>query len=101
MTGRAAAAAVGGWPGQLLLDLPGLPEPTPAPIPTGWWPPSTPGGASGPVGVYAEELVARADAAVLRRDAVGAGVRASVIDCLPVQVFTEAQHGNRPRPALG
>lgn len=28
-------------------------------------------------------------------DAVRAGVRASVIDCLPVQVFTGSRHGNR------
>jgi len=53
------------------------------------------------VGVYAAESTARADAAVLRRDAVRSGRRASIIDCLPLQVFTAAQHGNRPRPAAG
>ncbi len=53
------------------------------------------------VGVYAEEGTARADAAVLARDAVRSGRRASIIDCLPLRVFTEAQHGNRPRPAAG
>jgi len=53
------------------------------------------------VGVYAAESTARADAAVLRRDAVRSGRRASIIDCLPLQVFTAAQHGRRPRPAAG
>jgi len=53
------------------------------------------------VGVYAEESTARADAAVLARDAVRSGRRASIIDCLPLQVFTETQHGNRPRPGAG
>jgi len=47
------------------------------------------------VGVYAQEQVARADAAVLRRDAVQAGVRASTIDCMPVPVFSAAQHARR------
>jgi len=47
------------------------------------------------VGVYAEEQVARADVAVLRRDAVRAGVRASMIDCLPVPVLTATQHRGR------
>jgi len=47
------------------------------------------------VGVYAEESTARADAAVLQRDAVGAGVRARSVDCLPLQVFTESQHTRR------
>ncbi len=53
------------------------------------------------VGVYAEEATARADAGVLARDAVRSGRRATIIDCLPLQVFTEPQHGNRPRPAAG
>jgi len=53
------------------------------------------------VGVYAQESTARADAAVLARDAVRSGRRAAIIDCLPLQVFTEPQHGNRPRPAAG
>jgi len=53
------------------------------------------------VGVYAEESTARADAGVLARDAVRSGRRASIIDCLPLRVFTETQHGNRPRPAAG
>ncbi len=53
------------------------------------------------VGVYAAEATARADAAVLARDAVRSGRRASIIDCLPLRVFTEAQHGNRPRPGAG
>lgn len=47
------------------------------------------------VGVYALEEVARADAAVLRGDAVRAGVRASVIDCVPVPVFAVTQHTRR------
>jgi len=47
------------------------------------------------VGVYAEESTARADAAVLARDAVRSGRRASIIDCLPLRVFTEAQHRGR------
>jgi hypothetical protein len=53
------------------------------------------------VGVYAQENTARADAAVLQRDAVRSERRAGIIDCLPLQVFTESQHGNRPRPAPG
>ena len=51
------------------------------------------------VGVYAEEAVARADAAVLRRDAARAGQRGSIVDCLPLQVLTEPQQGSRPRSA--
>ncbi len=47
------------------------------------------------VGVYAEEAAARADAAVLQRDAARAGHRARVVDCLPLQVFTEARHTHR------
>jgi len=47
------------------------------------------------VGVYAEERTARADAAVLRRDAARAGVRAGSVDCLPLQLFTESQHTRR------
>jgi hypothetical protein len=116
VTGRAVSVAVGGLPGQLLLDLPGLPEP----IPARTRPPraprvaaSRPAGQVAPagqvvpvqvwavwdgedlVGVYAEERVARADVAVLRRDAVGAGVRASTVDCLPLPVYREGQHGGR------
>ncbi len=49
------------------------------------------------IGVYSEEGTARADAAVLQRDAVRAGVRAGSVDCLPLQVFTEPQH-TRPDP---
>jgi len=49
------------------------------------------------VGVYAEEQVARADAAVLQRDAVRAGVRASTIDCLALPLRTTGQHGRRGR----
>ncbi len=99
MTARTAAAAVGGLPGQLVLDLPGLPNPSPASTrparrraPLRVW-----GVWDGDdlVGVYAEERVARADAAVLRRDAVRAGVRASTVDCLPVPVYREVQHGGR------
>jgi len=57
------------------------------------------------VGVYAQESTARADAAVLQRDAARAGYRARSVDCLPLQVFTESQHTRRdprwspPRPA--
>jgi len=47
------------------------------------------------VGVYAQESPARADAAVLRRDAACAGYRAQSVDCLPLQVFTESQHTHR------
>jgi len=47
------------------------------------------------VGVYAEESTARTDAAVLRRDAARAGVRAGSVDCLPLQVLTESQHTHR------
>jgi len=47
------------------------------------------------VGVYAQESTARADAAVLRRDAARAGHRAGSVDCLPLQVFTEPQHTRR------
>lgn len=49
------------------------------------------------VGVYAEESVARADAAVLQRDAVRAGVRASIVECLAVPVLTSTQHAGRRR----
>jgi len=45
------------------------------------------------VGVYVEEQVAGADAAVLQRDAVRAGVRASTIDCLALPVLTATQRG--------
>jgi len=47
------------------------------------------------VGVYADEGTARADAAVLQRDAARAGYRARTVDCLPLQVFTESQHTRR------
>jgi len=47
------------------------------------------------VGVYAAESTARADAAVLRRDAARVGMRAGSVDCLPLQVFTEPQHTRR------
>jgi hypothetical protein len=47
------------------------------------------------VGVYAEQSTARADAAVLQRDAVRAGLRGLSVDCLPLQVFTESQHTRR------
>jgi len=47
------------------------------------------------VGVYAEESMARADAAVLQRDAARVGVRAGSVDCLPLQVFTESQPTGR------
>ncbi len=47
------------------------------------------------VGVYAQESVARRDAAVLRRDAARAGHRGRTVDCLPLQVFTESQHTHR------
>ena len=47
------------------------------------------------VGVYAQESVARGDAAVLRRDAARAGHRGRTVDCLPLQVFTESQHTRR------
>lgn len=50
--------------------------------------------------VYAEEQVARVDAAVLRRDAVRAGVRAPVIDCMPVPVYGAAQHVRRGAAGL-
>lgn len=56
------------------------------------------------VGVYTEESTARADAAVLQRDAAHAGVRGGV-DCLPLLVFTDPQRTHRdprwtpPRPA--
>ncbi len=104
-------------PGQLTLDLPGLDTSAGRPVPRrrvrpaveelpavlgvpavpprvwGVW------DAEDLVGVYAEEQVARADAAVLRRDAVRAGVRASTIDCLavPVLTATQHQHGRRGR----
>jgi len=47
------------------------------------------------VGVYAQERTARADAAVLQRDAARAGLRGRTVDCLPLQVFTEPQHTRR------
>jgi len=47
------------------------------------------------VGVYAQESLARGDAAVLRRDAARAGHRGRTVDCLPLQVFTESQHTHR------
>jgi len=122
-------------PGQLTLDLPGLPLPAepPAPAPRRTRPSVpgeavTAGGGVGPVprllpsrhtdhgpgvvarvpvavwavwdgddlvGVYAQESTARADAAVLQRDAARAGHRAGSVDCLPLQVFTESQHTRR------
>jgi len=127
--------AVPPMPGQLTLDLPGLPPPAEplAPAPRRARPPvlggrgPAAGGAGavprllptrhtdhGPgvvarvpvavwavwdgedlVGVYSEESTARADAAVLRRDAVRAGVRGGSVDCLPLQVFKESQHTRR------
>jgi len=101
--------------GQLTLDLPGLDVPAdrppqrqrprpvveelPAALPVAQVPPRVWGvwDAEDLVGVYAEESVARADAAVLRRDAVRAGVPASMIDCLAVPVLTATQHGRRGR----
>jgi len=47
------------------------------------------------VGVYAQESVARGDAALLGRDAARAGHRGQTVDCLPLQVFTESQHTRR------
>ncbi len=47
------------------------------------------------VGAYAKESTARADAAILRRDAARAGHRGRSVDCLPLQVFTEPQHTRR------
>jgi len=123
-------------PGQLTLDLPGLPLPAQLLVaaprrarPPGPGEPGTAAGGGvgavprllpsrhtgdGPgvparvpvavwavwdgedlVGVYAEESAARADAAVLRRDAARAGVRAGSVDCLPLRVFTESQHTRR------
>ncbi len=100
-------------PGQLVLDLPGLDVPAgrpaprrrprpvveelPAALPVPAVPPRVWGVWDGEdlVGIYAEEQVARADAAVLQRDAVRAGVRASTIDCLAVPVLTTAQHRRR------
>ncbi len=107
----------GTLPGQLTLDLPGLAAPAerpvprrrarpaaeelPAALPVPAVPPRVWGVWDGEdlVGVYAEEQVARADAAVLQRDAVRAGVRASTIDCLAVPVLTATQHQRRPRRA--
>ncbi len=138
--------AVPPLPGQLTLDLPGLPPPAEllAPAPRRGRPPlpgeAGPAGGGGVglvprllptrdtgdgpgvparvpvavwavwdgedlVGVYAEESTARADAAVLQRDAARAGLRGRSVDCLPLQVFTESQHTHRnprwtpPRPA--
>jgi len=122
-------------PGQLSLDLPGIPtvdqlpqlvgadaaRPGPAPQERAGevvWPrrlvPTRDVDRSGPVaaarvpvavwavwdgedlvGVYAQESVARGDAAVLRRDAARAGHRGRSVDCLPLQVFTESQHTRR------
>ncbi len=105
----------GALPGQPTLDLPDLGAPAgrpvprrrarpvveelPAVLPVAQVPPRVWGVWDGEdlVGVYAEEQVARADAAVLRRDAVRAGVRASMIDCLAVPVLTATQHGRRGR----
>jgi len=53
------------------------------------------------VGVYAAESTARADAAVLRRDAVRSGRRASIIDCLPLQVFTATRPPATRPPGRG
>jgi len=101
-------------PGQLTLDLPGLAAPAdrpvprrrarpvveelPAALPVPAVPPRVWGVWDGEdlVGIYAEEQVARADAAVLQRDAVRAGQR-PVVECLAVPVFTAAQHAGRSR----
>jgi len=104
--------------GQLALDLPGLDAPAdprpmrrrpravveerPLVLPVAAVPPRVWGvwgvwDGEDLVGIYAEEQVARADAAVLRRDAVRAGVRASTIDCLALPVLTATQHGRRGR----
>ncbi len=45
--------------------------------------------------MYAAESTARADAAVVQRDAVRSGRRAATVDWLTLQVLTGAQHGNR------
>ncbi len=127
--------AVPPLPGQLTLDLPGLPLSAELPAPASrrrrpavLGEPGTAAGGVGPVrrllptrhtgsgpgvaarvpvavwavwdaedlvGVYAQESTARADAAVLRRDAARAGHRARSVDCLPLQVFTEPQHTRR------
>jgi len=127
--------AVPPLPGQLTLDLPGLPPPAeqPAPGPRRARPAAsseamTAADRVGPVlrllpprhtdhgpgslarvpvavwavwdgedlvGVYADEAGARADAAVLQRDAARAGHRVRSVDCLPLQVFTEPQHTRR------
>ena len=126
--------AVPPLPGQLTLDLPGLPLPAELPAPASRrarpvpGEPGTAAGGVGPVprllptrhtghgpgvptrvpvavwavwdgddlvGVYAEESTARADAVVLRRDAARAGHRGRIVDCLPLQVFTESQHTHR------
>ncbi len=101
-------------PGQLSLNLPGIPPPDqlaefagadaarPGPPPPG---PAVaarvPVGvyavwdAEDLVGVYADESVARGDAAVLRRDPARSGHRGQTVDCLPLQVFTESQHTHR------
>ncbi len=111
------AVAPAKLPGQLTLDLSGLDllverpaprrrvrpvvEELPAALRVPAVPPRVWGVWDGEdlVGVYAEEQVARADAAVLRRDAVRAGVRASTIDCLALPVLTapQHQHGRRGR----
>jgi len=111
------SAAVGpeSLSGQLVLDLPGLNAPAerpaarrrprpvveelPAVLGVPAMPPRVWGVWDGEdlVGVYAEEQVARADAAVLQRDAVRAGVRASTIDCLALPLRTTGQHGRRGR----
>ena len=110
----AAAVDPATLPGQLALNLPGLAEPRARPVrarrrgPVGELPavlgvPAVPPRVWGVwdsddlVGVYAEESVARADAAVLQRDAVRAGVRASTVECLAVPVLTSTQHAGRRR----
>lgn len=106
------AVAPATLPGQLTLDLPGLgllaerPAPQrrarpvveelPAALRVPAVPPRVWDGED-LVGVYAEEQALRADAAVLRRDAVRAGVRASTIDCLAMTILTVTQHRGRPR----
>ncbi len=101
----------GALPEQLVLDLPGLDAPAarssprrrarpaveelPAVLGVPAVPPRVWGVWDGEdlVGVYVEEQVAGADAAVLQRDAVRAGVRASTIDCLALPVLTATQRG--------
>jgi hypothetical protein len=69
-------------------DGPGVPARVPVAVWAVW-------DADDLVGVYAQESTARADAAVLQRDAARVGVRPGGVDCLPLQVFTESQHTRR------